>query len=330
MYKTVAIFFLFCASKIFGQEAYIHTVNGKIKTADLGFSLTHEHIMSNFGAEPGLVSNYDTAKLFQQVFPYLRKVKLQGIHTIFDCTAAYFGRNVQLLKTISDSTGVNIVTNTGFYGASNDKYVPEFAKAATAEAIAAIWINEFDSGIDKTTIKPGFIKLAFDNGHPSDMDLKLFTAGVLTYKKTGLTLVVHTGNNIEAINEMMHILIEQNVQPNAVVWAHANKVESLEVLTNTALQGVWISLDGVKESSVDDYVKQLQFFKSNNLLHKILLSHDGNSFPGGGPVRQYDAIVAFLIPALKTNGFTDADIHQLMIQNPKKAFALQTKTTKKN
>ncbi len=330
MYKTVIIFFLFYTSKIFGQETYIYTVNGKTNTADLGFSLTHEHIMSNFGAEPSLVSSYDTVKLFQQVIPYLRKVKLQGVHTIFDCTAAYFGRNVQLLKTISDSTGINMVTNTGFYGASNDKYVPEFAKAATAETIAAVWIDEFENGIDKTTIKPGFIKLAFDNDQPSHIDLKLFKAGLLTHKKTGLTLVVHTGNNIEAISEMMKLLIEQHVQPSAMVWAHANNVESLEVLMNKAVEGIWISLDGVKESNINDYLKKLQFFKSYNLLNKILLSHDGNSFPRGGVIRQYDAIVSYLIPALKTNGFSDADTNQLMVQNPKNAFTLQIRTTTKN
>ena len=149
----------------------IPTVNGEIDLSELGFSLSHEHIMSNYGKEIVQTSDYDSLKLFKQVIPYLRKLKSLGLNSIFDYTTEYFGRRIDLLQKISDSTGVRIITNTGFYGAANDRYIPEFAYEASAESISKIWIDEFTNGIKSTEIKPGFVKLAFDDDTPpSDID----------------------------------------------------------------------------------------------------------------------------------------------------------------
>ena len=73
------------------------TVSGPIAADVLGFTLTHEHIMSNFGADPRRIGSYDEAALWVQVVPYLQMLRDQGVDTVVDCTTAYFGRNVELL-----------------------------------------------------------------------------------------------------------------------------------------------------------------------------------------------------------------------------------------
>jgi len=281
--------------------------------------------MSNFGSPPSADSKYDSAALFKQVVPYLSKIKALGVSSIFDCTAAYFGRNVSMLKLLSRVSGIQIITNTGFYGAHNDYYVPDFVKNATVEEIAAIWIAEFNNGIERTGIKPGFIKLGFDAGTPSEIDLKLFKAGILTHLQTGLTMVVHTGNNLAAAKEQIKLLNDRKISASAWVWAHANQVKDMELLQKAALMGGWISLDGVKVSNVMEYVEMIELFRSKKLMHKILLSHDGNSFPRGGAIREYEAIFSALIPELKKRGFADTEISQLMIKNPQEAFAIRVR-----
>jgi predicted metal-dependent phosphotriesterase family hydrolase len=148
------------------NDGLIQTINGPLEVDKLKFTYTHEHLMSNFGMDPGDAARYDEPALLNQVIPYLRKIKSLGVNSIFDCTTAYFGRRVDLLKTMSDSTGIQIVTNTGFYGAADDRYVPEFALSATAEEISKVWIEEYEEGIDGTDVRPGFVKLAFDEGMP--------------------------------------------------------------------------------------------------------------------------------------------------------------------
>jgi predicted metal-dependent phosphotriesterase family hydrolase len=323
-FTALLLILISCQSKEAAMEkGFIHTVNGKIDIGELGFSLTHEHVMSAFGAEPKLVSEYDKTALFDQVLPYVKKVKGLGVTTIFDCTTAYFGRDVELLKEIANSTGIRIVTNTGFYGAAKDKYVPEFAFGATPEEISKIWIEEFENGIDNTGIKPGFVKLAFDNGSPSDIDIKLFEAGLITHIATGLTLAVHTGDNEKAVKKQLELLNQYKVNPRAWVWVHAHKSTDIEFQIQVAQSGAWVSLDGIKEKNLDEITSTIVEFKKRKLLNRLLLSHDGNSFNQGRNIRPYDAISTRLIPQLKANGLTDKEINQLMVENPKSAFGIR-------
>ncbi|NND05032.1 MAG: phosphotriesterase [Saprospiraceae bacterium] len=300
----------------------IHSVNGKIDQQSLGLTLSHEHIMSNFGGEAHYDPNYDQARLFNQVIPYLRKIRSLGIITVFDCTTAYFGRDVRLLKELSDSTGIQIITNTGFYGAAKDRYVPALAFEKSISEIADIWISEFEKGIDNTGIKPGFIKLAFDDGSPSEIDLKLFEAGIVAHIATGLTLAVHTGNNSAAAQKQMDLLEKYNVALNNWIWVHAHKVPDDKILMDAAEKGAWISLDGCKSENIQDYISRLQQFKKNDLLGSILLSHDGNSFPRGKAIRPYHAIPEELIEKLSTQGFKAEEINLMLEQNPWQAFTV--------
>ena len=98
------------------------------------------------------------------MLPYLKHLKSLGCQTIADCTAAYFGRQPSLLKSLSEESGIHILTNTGYYGAADDRYVPEHAFRETAGQLANRWIKEWEDGIDDTGIRPGFIKLAVDGG----------------------------------------------------------------------------------------------------------------------------------------------------------------------
>ncbi len=76
---------------------------------------------------------------------------------------------------------MNIITNTGYYGAAGDKYIPKHAYSESAEELASRWINEWKNGIGSTGIKPGFIKIGVDDGPLSDIDKKLVEAAALTH-----------------------------------------------------------------------------------------------------------------------------------------------------
>lgn len=313
------------AAKRQQEDGIIYTVNGKIDIDELEFALTHEHLMSNFGMDIDSAFQYDEVALLNQVVPYVKEVKSSGVHSIFDCTTAYFGRRVDILKKISDATGVQIITNTGFYGAANDRYVPDFAFEASAEEISKVWIKEFEEGIEGSGIKPGFIKLAFDGGDPSTIDKKLFLAGILTHKKTGLTIGVHTGNNPVAAAFQMDLLEQNNLSTCAWIWFHANWLEDTPILLEAASRGAWISLDGVKTTNIKEHIDRLKLFKSRDLLHRVLLSHDGDGYPMGGEIREFEALQAALIPAMLEDGFNQKDINQLTIENPKEAFMIRVR-----
>ncbi len=221
----------------------ILTVGGPLAPDQLGTCLIHEHLMSTFGGASRYNPNYDKAALLAQVVPYLKRVKQLGAKSIVECTGAYFGRDVRLLQKLAQQSGLQIITNTGYYGAADDRYVPPHAYQESAEEIARRWINEFGQGIDGTDVRPGFIKIALDNGPVSDIDVKLVRAAAITHAATGLTIACHTANNPAGAKTALAILKEENVRPAAWIWTHANKVQNVEELLPVARAGAWISLE---------------------------------------------------------------------------------------
>lgn len=321
-------------------QGQIVTVTGTISPDQMGTALIHEHVMSTFGKEPMFTPEYDTQQLFAQVLPYLKKVRSLGCKTIVECTAAYFGRAPELLKQLSLQSGLQILTNTGYYGAANDRYVPEHAYTEDAETVAQHWIKEWKNGIGKTGIKPGFIKTGVDNGPLSAIDAKLVRATAKTHLHTGLTTACHTGNNQEAVQATLDILSEEGVSPKAWIWTHAHQVEHLDVLLPAIKQGVWISLDGVQIQQKDNgqtttdegnmiekHVSYLTALKKKGYWNQVLISHDGNSFTSSDTdnIRPYDAIFTHLVPRLEKEGFTQKELDQLLVKNPQEAFKINIK-----
>jgi len=308
------------------------TVTGSVDPAKLGSILPHEHIMVDFGgAAVAGPHRYDADDVFAFSLPHLRSAKEAGLSTLIECTPAFLGRDVQLLKRLSLASGLRIITNTGYYGAGNDKYIPESAYQENAEQIAARWIAEWENGIDKTDIRPGFIKTAFDRGPPSAIDLKLFQAAALAHLKTGLPIATHTGGNLEAVAAQIAILKQNAIPPVSWIWVHAQNVESFEDLLPALEFGSWISLDGVRKKTLQKHIDLIVAAKTAGYLSQILVSHDAGWYrvgeTDGGPdkFRDYSMVHETLLPRLKTAGLTTEQIQKLHTANPQRAFSISQK-----
>ncbi len=317
----------------------IMTVAGPIEAGELGFCLPHEHILSRFGEEPQEPSPFDEQAVETEVLPYLAYLKQLGVAAIADCTAYSFGRNAPLLARLSEQSNVHLITNTGFYGAADDRYVPAQAYQQTAQEIADGWIREFEEGIGDTGIRPGFIKTAVDNGPISEIDAKLVRAAAITHRSTGLTLAVHTGNNAPAAAQQLIILEGEGVHPSAWTWTHAQNVPDPEPLLEAAAAGAWISLDAVKlpyyqngemqgNDTIDRHLEHLLALREAGHLEQVLLSHDGSTFPPDlASRRPMDFISNAFLPLLAAKGFTEQEIDTLTIGNPARYFTISRRLT---
>ena len=117
-----------------------------------------------------------------------------------------------------------------------------------------------------------------------------------------------------------------------LVWVHAqNGSDSMRIKMGRA--GMWISLDGVNARNLDDYVNKIIAIRDAALLKRLLISHDdgwsvdsrgrgpeispfnnGNSLP-------YTTIENLLLPELRRAGFTEGEINQLLVENPKRLLS---------
>jgi phosphotriesterase-related protein len=302
----------------------VQTVTGPLAPDRLGLTLMHEHVLVDFiGADKVDASRYDAEQVFKVVLPYLTHARASGCETLVECTPAYLGRDVRLLKRLSDASGLNILTNTGYYGAANDKHLPRHAFTESADQLAARWTGEFERGIDGTTIKPAFMKMGVDEAPLSDVDAKLVRAAALTSRATGLPIASHTTTGAAAMEEMA-LLDRADVNLAAFIWVHAHNERDMTFHTRAARAGAWVEFDGISEASIDRHVELVRNMKARGLLGRVLVSHDAGWYhvgePDGGRFRSFDTLFTRFVPALALAGLTKEEVRQLLVENPRSAL----------
>jgi len=301
----------------------IQTVTGPLTPDRLGLTLMHEHVLVDFiGADQVSTSRYDPDDVFKVALPHLTEVRTRGCETLVDCTPSYIGRDVRVLKRLAEASGVHILTNTGYYGAANDKFLPRHAFTESPAQLAARWIRESEHGIDGTDIRPAFMKIGVDEAPLSDVDAKLVKAAAITLKATGLTIASHTTTGAAAMAEI-EILDRAGVPAHRFIWVHAHNEKDPAFHVRAAKAGAWVEFDGIAEDSVTRHVELVRAMKAEGLLGRVLLSHDAGWYhvgePGGGDFRPYTTLFARVVPALEQAGVTKNEIKQILIDNPQRA-----------
>ena len=302
----------------------IETVAGAIDPALLGLTLMHEHVLVDFiGAAAVSPSRYDADAVFTRALPFLHQVKALGGATLVECTPAYLGRDPRLLQRLAKASGLNILSNTGYYGANKDQHLPPHAFTETPQQLAARWLRECKEGIDGTGINPGFMKIGVDAGPLSEVDAKLVRAAAITHKATGLPIAAHTGNGVAALEEI-DILERAGVPLSSFIWVHAQSEADGALHQKAAARGAWVEFDGISPKSVERHVGLVLEMRKAGRLDRVLVSHDAGWYhvgePDGGDFRGFDTLFTAFVPALKAAGLTEAEVRQLLVDNPRRAL----------
>ena len=312
------------------SERRIVTATGEIDPGGMGVTLPHEHVLVDFvGADNIRPGRYDADDVFRVMLPHLAKAREAGCATLFECTPAYLGRDPRLLVRLAKESGVRIVTNTGYYGAGGNKYLPAHAHGESADQLADRWVAEWERGIEGTGVRPGFMKVGVDAGPLSDLHRKLVRAAARAHRRTGLTIAVHTGDGRAAL-EQLAVLKEEGVSPGAWVWVHANAERDAKIHLQVAKAGGWVEFDGVGPQDQGRHVSLVTNLMREGLLGRVLISQDAGWYhvgePGGGNVRPFDYLFTRFVPALKEAKFGDAEVKQLTVDNPREAFIVRPRT----
>lgn len=289
------------------------TVLGDIAESDLGITLAHEHICcySEY-AYAMLGSCYlDKEKLKNISINYLRELKEKhALKTLIDCTAVNIGRDIELLKEVSQKSGVNIICATGFY------YTEETLLYNTsAETVADYMIS------DAKNVNAGVIKCAVENEEISPFAEKMLRAAAKAQLTLGLPIVLHTNANNKSGLKAIDILLLEGVDPQAITAGHLSDTEDLQYVKQIAGYGCFIGLDRLYGRRTEDYIlrklKTITALCDAGYADKILLSHDTLFFNGfeAEPVINEQPRFAFcfenILPRLSKER-----AEQMMIKNP--------------
>jgi len=318
-----------CKFSLSNKDGKVMAVQGEIRAGAMGKTLTHEHLLVDFiGADSTGYHRWNKDSVVNKILPYLTEIKNLGYKTIVECTPAYLGRDPELLKMLSEQSGMQFITNTGYYGAVGGKYLPGHAWEETAEQLAQRWIQEVNNGIEGTGVYPGFIKIAVEGGPLEQIHRKIVSAAALTHITTGLVIMSHTGPSIPAFQQL-EILKNHGVHPSAFIWTHAQNESDFQRLAEAASRGAWVAFDGFSSNELERYTEFIVFMKKQGLLDRILISHDAGWYkpdePGGGSFRGFTDIENLLVPALREKGVSQQDIYQIFVLNPKEALQVKAR-----
>src|SRR5688572_6440633 len=307
----------------------VMTVRGPIPAKELGPTLPHEHVFLDFiGADQVSKDRYDPEVIFAATLPQLQLLKDCGGQSLVECTPAYIGRDAALLKRLAEASDLHILTNTGYYGAGKNKYLPKHAYRETVDELAGRWLTEWLDGIEGTGVFPGFIKIGVDGGKLSDMDRTLVRAAARTHMTSGLTIADHTGDGEAALDELA-TLKEEGVAGSAFIWVHAQSERDGELHFRAAERGAWVEFDHVSSKDLAKHVVLVQGMKERGFLKQVLVSHDAGWYevgkPNGGTFRPFDTLFKEFLPALQEAGFTTDEIQQLLVVNPREAFTIRVR-----
>jgi len=323
----LSVFILFFTVSCQTNEPKIITVSGEIPASQIGKTLHHEHLLVDFiGADSISYNRWNKNEVVKKVLPYLLEIKKLGYKTLVECTPAYLGRDPELLKMLVEKSGMQIITNTGYYSAVEGKFIPKHGFTETAEQLASRWIDEAQNGIEGTGVYPGFIKISVERGPLEAINRKVVEAACITHKATGLVIMSHTGLAVPAFQQL-EILHEYGVDPSAFIWTHAHNESDFNKHLQAARMGAWIAFDNFNPDRLDRYVEFALLMKKEGLLNHLMFSHDAGWYkpgePDGGSFRDFTDIENLLIPALEKNGLVQQDIYQLFTLNPAEAFQVK-------
>jgi phosphotriesterase-related protein len=315
--------------------ATVETVRGPVEADDLGRTLPHEHV---FVLQPEALQNYghvwgpgywDEDARVQDAISTLRAVRDAGIQTIVDPTAPGLGRFVPRLQRINEGVDLNIVVATGVYAFLE---LPNFLAYRDVEAIAELFVRELRVGIDDTGVKAAFIKCAVEqHGLVGDVP-RILDAVALAARETGAPVMVHTNASARTGPLALEALTGRGVDPARLVIAHAGDSNDLDELRGIGDTGAVLGFDrfNIPHFNPDpDRIRTLVALLAEGYGDRIHLSHDAACFMDfmvGDPKfanekPDYLHITREVLPVLLEEGVTQAQIDELMIDNPRRFFA---------
>jgi len=307
----------------------IHTVRGKIAADALGICLPHEHVQCDFiGAEQTGAHRWNRVEVVRRMHPLLKDLKKAGVDSFFDCTPAYIGRDPVILKTLAEEVDMHLITNTGFYGGANDRFLPKKAWTMSVKDMADHWRREFFEGIDASGIRPGFIKIGVDKisedaNQLSAVDDKLVQAAAVVSQETHLTVTCHTGGGKAGVTALKRF-VDCGGEASRFIVAHADN-HGWNYNQQVADLDGWVSFDAVGRRPLGQHLKLVPAMLAHRK-ERLLLSQDNGWYsvgePKGGEVRPYTDLVLKFLPALLHNGTSQEDVDQVIRHNPVLAFGM--------
>lgn len=301
----------------------IVTVTGPIKPGKMGTTLTQERLFTDLARRSASAAPIEK-RAFTTLYDHVTNVRIYGGHTIVDGVTAAEGRNPILLRDVSKATGVRIMTNTGCTAVGEGRLLPSYFRDGTVESVAELWINEWRTGIDVSGVRAGFIKIGFDETTTPALYEKLCAAAAIAHLESGMSIASDTPDATSA-QRQLDWLQTLGVNANAWIWLHAQREANRERLIEIAKQGAWIEIDDFSHSTLAARLDLVRLMQQEGVIDRLLVSQHTTGYVAGvggqtSRITRLDRVFKLLIPELFRDDFLLAQIRQITVINPSRAY----------
>lgn len=323
--------------------AQVETVRGPVDADALGITYMHEHI---FTMSADMQLNYpdewgDEEVRVADAVEKLSALAASGVTTIVDPTVVGLGRYIPRIARIADLVPqLNIVVATGCYTYNDVPFFFHHRGPALNEALGMnvpdpmvdLFIGDIERGIAGTGVKAGMLKCAIDTPGLTRGVERVMRAVAKAHVQTGVPITVHTHPESQQGLIAAKLLDEEGVDPRRVVLGHSGDSTDIDHLSDLASRGFWLGMDrfGINlattfESRADTVIAMCE----RGFTESMVLSHDASCYidwidPNLMPMLpdwHYLHLKNDVIPYLQEHGVTDAQLHAMLVVNPRNILA---------
>ncbi|MEO6349445.1 MAG: hypothetical protein ABIP53_02240 [Candidatus Limnocylindrales bacterium] len=306
------------------------TVTGAIDVQRLGVVDSHDHIFLRSPAMPGQeMEDFDAAA------EEVHDARASGIATIVELTPIGLGRRPDLLRKVSETTGVAIVGATGFHRDAHYRY-DHWVYSATDETLVERMVADIEQGMHPSdwhdegapldAARAGVIKIGASYHHLSRHERRRLEAAAAASVRGGVSIVCHAEIGTYGA-EIADALIGAGVAARRIILAHMDRNPDADAHADLLDRGLFLVYDtpGRIKYRPDNVLLDLvaalveRGYGDQLLLGLDLGSREYFRSYAGGPGMGY--LMRTFVPRLEKRIGSDAT-RAMLVDNAARAFAM--------
>lgn len=311
------------------SSAQVVTVTGPIAADVLGVTDAHEHLFLRTPALP--------TQEFDELEPAIAEVRegqATGLQAIVELTPIGLGRRPDLLRALSQATGVHILAASGYH---RDAHYPtdHWVHTASVDQLAERIVVDLTQGMHPTDwdgpareldrARAGVIKGGASHERITATEQRRLLAAVAASRQTGAPIVVHTEAGTYG-PQIVELLLREGLAPERLALAHMDRNPDVALHAEICATGVSLVYDtpGRTKYAPDSARIELiaAMVKAGHaarlMLGLDLGRRDYFRAYGGGPGLRH--LMGDFVPRLREQ-ISDDVVRQLLVDNPARAFA---------